>query len=426
MVLCGKPEEAKEWRRYAKELGREDDLMIFHEESNFEFNPLQYEMTREGEGAGETMNLVNLFVNIFKMGQRLSGGDSQESERFWENSLRRLMNRMFDLLKLAGEEISVANLVEILTSAPEGDGLINKLADMKEDELSQWIEGSYCMMCIDTANGSASSKQEKRDFNLVYNYFLREFAKMPEKTRTTVSEMFLGIAEPFLSGILNDYFAQGLNIFPEQTFEGKIIIMDFPVKKYLDAGIYAQGIFKLLWQQSTERRDIKKYPTPVFLWVDESQLFISEYDQIFQTTARSSRACTVFLSQNISNYYAAIGGKDPRSRVDSLLGNLSIKIFHANNDYVTNQWAANTISKDFKDVESYNLGVAVEGNAFDSNRSYRTTTKQLHYQVEPIEFTLLKNGGESNDFKVEAVVTTTSKKFSNGKNFIRMSFNQTT
>ena len=251
-------------------------------------------------------------------------------------------------------------------------------------------------------------------------------SRMSEKTRTTVTEMFLGIAEPFLSGILNDYFAKGVNLLPEYTFEGKIIILDFPVKKYLDAGIYAQGIFKLLWQQATERRDINKYPTPVFLWVDESQLFITEYDQIFQTTARSSRACTVFLSQNISNYYASIGGKDPKSRVDSLLGNLSIKIFHANNDHVTNEWAANTIGKDFKEMETFNLGVAVDGNAFDSNRSYRTTSKQLHYQVEPIDFISLKNGGEDNKLKVEAIVTTTSKKFSNGKNFIRMAFNQLT
>lgn len=183
LVLCGKPDEAEEWQKYAAQLGRKDDLLIFREESEFEFNPLQYEMTREGDGAGETMNLVNLFVNIFKMGQRLSGGESQESERFWENSLRRCMNRIFDLLKLAGEEISVANMVEVLETAPEGEGLINRISEMKPEELSEWIENSYCMRCLDQANNNAETSREKRDFNLVFNYFLRELARAYLKTQ---------------------------------------------------------------------------------------------------------------------------------------------------------------------------------------------------------------------------------------------------
>ena len=35
------------------------------------FNPLEYEMTRGGEGAGETENIVNLFTAIIKMGNRI-------------------------------------------------------------------------------------------------------------------------------------------------------------------------------------------------------------------------------------------------------------------------------------------------------------------------------------------------------------------
>ena len=75
-------------------------------------------------------------------------------------------------------------------------------------------------------------------------------------------------------------------IRPEETHKGKIIILDFPVKEYLQTGVYAQGIYKYLWQQATERRDPNQDLLPVFLWVDESQLFLSDYDQIFQTTAK--------------------------------------------------------------------------------------------------------------------------------------------
>ena len=108
------------------------------------------------------------------------------------------------------------------------------------------------------------------EYSLIYDYFLREFPNLPDETRPSIVESFLGIAEPFSTGILKRYFAQGLTLRPEETHQGKIIILNFAVKEYLDSGVYAQGIYKLLWQQATERRDITKYPNPVFLWVDEA------------------------------------------------------------------------------------------------------------------------------------------------------------
>lgn len=417
VVLCGKPDEASDWLKYAQEVGRIDDVLLFKKGSDFRFNPLQYELERKGEGAGETMNIVNLFMSIYRMGQRLTGGESQESERYWENALKRCLARTIDLLKLSQEELSVFNMAKILSSAPsleEDDSLMARIGQMNEEELEKLRDENYCIDCLFTAYDLLGEEESSWEFDLVYNYFLREFAKMHEKARTTVQEMFLGLTDAFNSGILKEHFSEGLNIYPEDSFQGKIIILDFPVKNYLDAGIYAQSIFKLLWQQATERREVKPDTKAVFLWVDESQYFVNEYDMLFQTTARSSRACTVFLSQNISNYYAAMGGKSAEARVNSLLGNLSTKIFHGNNDYVTNEWAANTIGKKFMNVSSITVG----------GHQSSGLNQQLHYQVEPVEFTTLKSGGNENDLIVEGVITITGKKWSDGKNYRTCSFSQ--
>ena len=59
--------------------------------------------------------------------------------------------------------------------------------------------------------------------------------------------------------------------------------------------------------------------------------------------------------------------------MNSLLGNLSTKIFHANNDYVTNEWAANTIGRTFQSMTSVGVGDAAGINI----------NKALNYQVEP-------------------------------------------
>ena len=413
LVLCAKPDERKNWENYAKETGRTSDLIIFSEENQLEFNPLEYEMTRPGKGAGEVFNLTNLFMEIYKMGNRFaSGGSSGESERYWDNALKRCLNRMLQLLKLADKEVSIRNMRRLLSSAPVQQE-IEALSDLDDSQLLEWAEKKFCVSCVFQANEKVEDEEE---YELVYDYFFREFANLPEKTKSIVVESFLGLAEPFTSGILKKHFSQKTNITPELTHEGKIIILDFPVKEYLASGVYAQGIFKLLWQQAAERRTPGKNLLPIFLWVDEAQLFLSDYDQIFQTTARSSVACTVFLSQNINNYYVSIGSDHAKPKADSLLGNLGTKIFHANNDSVTNQWAANTIGKTFQSKTTSNVG----------DKESVSVTEVLNHQIEPQEFTSLKSGSKINAFDVEGIVTVMGKKWSNGKNFIKAVFNQQT
>lgn len=415
VILCAKPDERAAWEKYAAETGRTNDLIIFDEDSEYEFNPLQYEMNRSGKGAGEVFNLVNLFMEIYKMGNRFTGnGNSGESERYWDNALKRCLTAIIQLLKLAEREVSIRNMRRMISSAPLEHEL-EKIGEMTGQDLDNWAERSFCVDCILIASEKTEGDQSKADeYEFIYDYFMREFPTLPEKTRPTIVESFLGLALPFSSGILKKHFSQDTNIYPEQAEDGKIIILDFPVKEYLQSGVYAQGIFKLLWQQAAERRQVEKNSIPIFLWVDEAQLFLSDYDQIFQTTARSARACTVFLSQNISNYYVSIGGKNPQAKADSLLGNLSTKIFHANNDTVTNEWASKTIGKAFKEMESLNVG---------DHQSVGIAT-QFHWQVEPREFTILRSGGKDNDFRVQGIITIAGRAFSNQTNFFQIQFNQ--
>jgi len=439
IVLCAKPDERENWEKLAKETGRSDDLIFFEKGGQWKFNPLDYETTRQ-EG-GETYNLVKLFMYIYQIGCNINGeGMAKESERFWDNALKRLLRRMIDLLKLSGRAVSISNMHSLIVAylSTEDMETYKEIKQIKDNDkfterLHKLAKRNFFIGCLldghislekeqsennGLANAAAKEKTDllERDFLMVRNYFEHEFANLHDRTRTIIVESFMGIAEPFLSGLLYQYFAQSTNIYPEWTYQrGNIIILDFPVKKDLDAGIYAQSIFKLLWQQTMERRTYMEGQIPVFLWADESQLFLNDYDQIFQTTARSSGACTVFLSQNISNYYAAIGGKDPRPKVDSLLANLSTKIFHSNNDAVTNEWASRTIGKAFRIARGYNAG--------EKNESV-SGSEQLHDMVGSADFTILLGGGKENKFIVEGILAVAGKKWSNGKNFIKIEFEQ--
>jgi len=427
IVLTGKVDETELWIEYAKQAGRSNDLLIFSEKSKYRFNPLEYELTREGEGAGQTENIVALFTSIAKMGNRLNGGGGGASDDpFWDMALQRLIKAAVDLLKLSKQEITVANIARVIRETPTDQDYRNDYSTLLElsregneeayGNLNDWAAKSYTIFCMTWADNQELNTIDSRSLEVVKSYFLTDFAILAEKTRSSITEYFYAFASPFRSGLLAEFFAGNTTeeILPEVTFRGKIIILDFPVKKYMQLGIYAQSIYKRIWQQAVERRDTKKYPVPVFMWVDESQYFINEEDMMFQTTARSSRACTIMLSQNMSNYLSTIGGKNPEQRVNSLLGNLATKIFHANNDHVTNGWAADTIGKTFQAKTSSSVG------KYDSV----SVSEALHYQVEPQEFTLLLSGSEINDFDVEAVVTCAGKRWSNGANFIKAVFNQ--
>lgn len=430
VVLAAKPDERQAWEKYIKAAGREKDMIIFEEGGGFRFNPFHYETERPGKGAGETYNLVNLFMNIYQMGRNISGeGIAREGERFWDNALKRCVRRMIDLLKLADEKVSFNNMHALIISTLTdkelmmfNDVMENDDQDKIFEKLEDWGKINYYIRCLFQATqrvireeDSAKARRSQRDYHLVKNYFNKEFANLHERTRTIIVESFLGIAEPFLSGLLYDYFANDTTIYPEWTFDGKIIILDFPIKDYMEAGAYAQGIFKLIFQQAAERRKFGQWKTPIFLWVDESQLFLSPYDQIFATTARSAGVAMVYITQNISNYYVAVGGKNPTARVDSLLGNLATKIMLCNNDAVTNEWASRTIGKAFK----FTISLTVNEQTQSAGSS-----QQLHYQVDPRLFTILKTGGEVNDYTVEAVMSVAGRVWSNQRNFRLVEFSQ--
>ena len=103
---------------------------------------------------------------------------------------------------------------------------------------------------------------------------------------------------------------------------------------------------KLIWMKATQRRPKDKHSRPLFMWGDEAQLFTSDFDMEFQSTARASRTSTVLLTQNLSSFYSRIGGREPVHTVDAMLGNLRTKIFHRNDNRATNQFATELIGKE--------------------------------------------------------------------------------
>lgn len=412
LVLCAKIEELETWKKYAKDTGREADLIVFDASGDWRFPFLHYEVNRGGKGAGYTENLVRLFITVHEAMERGKSGGG--GDPYWSRAMAQLMRNAIDLAMIAKGEVSLPLINEIIMSAPK--------SPEQRDSLD-WQNGSKCWELLDHANYKDLDEWELYDYQNTAAFWLNEFCELAPKTRSGVLSMFTSMADVLLRRPFRMLFSEpssiGQNAVPELTHDGVIMVMNLPVKEFGESGRAAQVIYKYMWQQATERRNIEQKPLPVFLWVDEAQNFVTDYDMQFQATARSSRACTVYLTQNLPNYYAEMGGSHSKSRVDSLIGNLQTKIWHANSDPQTNTHAADTIGKSWQTKETISSNASIE-----SLSTGQSTQESFDYDVIPQEFTRLKKGSPINHFWVEGYVFQNGRIWSNGKTNIKAHFHQ--
>lgn len=411
LVLTVKTDEREVWEKYCQQTGRE--LLVFSPDSEWKFNFLEYEQKRKGGGITE--NIVNLFLSIIEVDSKKG---KVQTEDFWQNTLKQMLRNAIDLISISEEDLSVYNIYKVISSAPQKPEDTEMIEDENGEEfLTRWMQTSYCNELIEKAGARNLDSSKKQDFDIVFDYWVKEFPNLANDTRSSIVASFTSIADIFLRGILRDMFTTTTNIFPEFSLEGVVILIDFPVHQYDKVGQYAQLVFKYVWQKAMERREKKKDMRPVFLWADEAQFFINEYDVNFQTTARSSRACTVYLTQNLPNYTEKLG----EDLTYSLLGNLQTKIFHQNSDSITNNYASNLIGKDIQ----YRANSGANASSGESSSVNTGFNEVMDFDLQPREFTNLKKGGESNNFIVEGVVYKSGEIWqANNKNYLKLGFPQ--
>ncbi len=421
LVLTAKPDERRQWENYCRKAGRLDDLIVVSPENAFRYNILDDERRRAGLGGGMTENIVNLITEMAQVadGDQGSGGDN---DGYWRQAKQQLIRNSVDALNMANGRLSFPELYRFVISLPHS---LTQVAD------PIWQDSSFAFQKLRAAENAPLTPSQRRDYVLVADYCLFEFPSLAEKTRSIIVSTFTGLIDVFQRGVLRDLFCENTTFTPEMTAEGKILVIDLPVKNYLMVGRLAQVIVKFNFMRSIERRAANDATRPVFLWADESQLFTSDYDFQFQTTARSARVCTVYLTQNLPNYYAVYGGsEDAKAKTDSLLGNLGTKIFHANGDHTTNEWASNLIGRTRQFFLNANRSYST--NTFDalcgwnsSGQSSGGMSETMEYEVQPRVFTTLRKGGKANGGYVDTIVFQGGRCFSaTGKSWLPVTFKQ--
>jgi hypothetical protein len=437
LVLCAKADEADDWKAYAKQVGREHDVIEIDHTAQKRFNFLDYALATIAQEEGMEQNLLAVMDTVIEAASGKvaeSGGDNQY---FYDNA-REMVSHVLPILIAVYGRLTINDIVNFINSAPKSQ---QQLASR------EWQRESYCAKTLALAS---LVMEEKPDIAIHGDYWVTTFADLSDKGRSSIVTTFTSTVYPFRTGKLRDLFCTDTNIVPEMTQNGAILIVNLPIKKFGKMGEAAQKIVKYLWQLSIEARpkqtrgwwiwekDIRR---PVALFADECQFFVSSYDDKFFSTARSARACGVYLTQDLPSFYARLAGAAGEHGAEALIGKFQTTIVHAGKDRTTNQAAADLVGKitmeqaSTQQSDGRNSGGGGAQHTDDTTLSdnsgrnvgrSRTVSTYRDYAISPEYFTnQLRNGMKENRFKVDGIMVTIGRTWKHSKaNFIKTEFNQ--
>jgi hypothetical protein len=141
LVLTVKSDECERFVNYARETGREKDLIIFNAESGLRFDPLAYCWNIPGRSGAYLETIVELFSLLMAVGKAYT---PSSGERYFEQAVEELMRATLVLLSAAGEPISILSLHRIISSLPH---------EPNSFQNPEWLASSDCGQLIAVAEG---------------------------------------------------------------------------------------------------------------------------------------------------------------------------------------------------------------------------------------------------------------------------------
>ncbi len=410
LVVTCKIGEADEWRTWAKLTGREKDLRVITpgDAGRWGLNILEYLYRSGGRAAGSSNNVVNALMEFLETRERSRG---QPSDPFWITSARQLLTCSIDLLGMAKEPITFDNIDQLISSAASSS---------EEVKSPEWQNSSYLNERITRAIARKDlTGAQKIDLKTDIEYWLYKYVVMDEKTRSGIRATTASLTFPFQRSTLVTLFSNPElnNCFPEDCYRsGAIIVLDLPIKEYLEEGLAAQILFKSVWQKAMERRDVKTFSRPVFLFMDEYQNFATSSDPLFLATARSSRVVTVAMTQSIDALISRFPTMTGKAEAESLLANFNLKIFGSQDHWGTNEWAAKTIGEEWTTRHNVSTSLGTSGNVSAG------TNEQRRFLVDPLVFSRIPKPDGSG--RVRSICFRSGRPFSNGQCHVVVDFNQ--
>lgn len=386
LVLTVKSDETAHFVEYAKKCGREKDIVIFNAESGMSFDPLAYCWNVPGRGAAYIETIVELFTILMSVGKVYN---QSSGERYFEQAVEELMRASLIALSLAGEPISILSIHKVISALPTEPGQVDD---------SDWQQSSDCGRLVAKLRDRKETftPSQWNDLDVAVVYMLEKFPQLDPRTRSNIESTWSGMASKFTYDPFRSMFCSGKFSFtPEQTtHDHAVVVLDMPVLEYgRETSRLCQILVKIIFQRAWMRHQYKPGCCHgAFIFEDEFAMLLHRNESHFHSVCRGNAIAPVCITPNILGLAAEeFGEQNPGAKTLGFLGLLSVKIFHAQNDTQTCNYAADQIGKEWRYVESWN---ASEGGL--QPHAGVSGNKQLVHILDPVVFTqLLKPDGEN-------------------------------
>lgn len=413
LILSAKPEDRAMWEGIFRDAGRSHDLLVFSPENPLRFNFLDYEM----QVGGHTRNITRCITVI---GETLRSSDTTAGENadFWQREQERLIYNSVEIVKLATGKVGAPELQKFISTAAMSDPMID----------SETWQAGYHNQCLKAAFEKPKTPLEQHDFDLARQYWVNEFPRMADKTRSSIMTGVMGILHTFNTGVVRELVSTATNVTPDDMFAGKWILIDMAPAEWGDIGNFVASGWKYLTQKAVLRRHAGEADAINVIWCDEAQQFVNSHDAHYLAQCRSHRGCMVFLTQSLASYYSALKGETGKHQADALLTNFHHKVFHALGDVQTAEWASGLVGKCLQTF----IGGSTQqqDNVFDQiyGASNFTGSFNQHYEKvlqDNVFMNGLRTGGKANGLLCDCIVIRSGEPFASGQNWRWTTFSQT-
>ena len=409
LILASKPEDREFWQGIFRQAGRIKDLVIFHPQSEWRFNFIDYVQ----KCGGDTRDITEAIMVI---GETLLQGENNQRDQFWGEQNRRMIHNAVEVVGRAKGRVTAPDIQRFITTAALAPAAL---------ATPEWQSGFHST-CLEAAFRNVQSSVEKHDYGVSADYWLKEYPAMADKTRSSIQVGVMGILHVFNTGIVRDLVSTSTNVTPYVMEHGSWILVDMPVNSYGAAGAFILAGWKYLTQRHMLHRQVRDDKAACVIWADEAQKVVNSFDASFLAECRSHQACMVYLTQSIHAYYTRLR-QAGEHEADSFLTNFYHKVFHAVGDDKTATYASSLIGRRLTTRVNTTMSPhkdAYEG-MFGEQQFSSSTSQSIENVVENREFMQgLRTGGEENGCIVDGIVVRSGQPFSNGESYLKVAFSQ--
>lgn len=346
--------------RFVRAEGRERDLIVLRPGGGHVFNPFKNE-SRPDEAAALLAELSEVLA-----GRKREG----ESEAFWREQLAIILRHLFTLCQVACGRLDMVVAAELF------DGRANTVAQAADP---LWREASVLGRVLKTV--VAQTDAEIQD---AVTYFEKTYPAHGDRLQgslaATVSVVFDHLRRPPLRQL---FTGRSTFTMDDLLDRGKICVVALPV---LDsaAGRVANALVQFCFCRAAVKRARAYYS---FLILDECQELVTRELMGKLAVLREFRVASVLLTQNLAVLDERIG----ETAREGLCGLMGTKVFGAQTQAATRQWASEQIGKSKTPVRSKTNG-RTSGRGGGGTSFSVSEHEQWDYRVSPLTFAQLVVG----------------------------------